>query len=515
MRPPRFGLPIIAWMGTCLGACAPTQDTGVSNLARLVPGRTAAQNALWVENPLVGRFNASRRVVIADIAGPAEITMIHFALPHSNIGEPIVKLGRDLLLRMYWDGETVPSVDCPLVDFFCDPAGLRDSVENVFVNKRRGFNAYFPMPFRTSGRVELEYDGPVEPGDALWRIMPAYSYVMYRTLDELPPDAGTFHAAWRQEGLLLGQRDYIALEAEGQGKFIGWNVTVRRPGRGSYPVDMNEKFLIDGEREASIEFQGIEDSFGFSWGYPETECLFSHTGYFPFFKGAAAYRFFVRDAIRFDRSLRLAVGFGRNEDPVFRREFSKRGNELELSSTVYWYQTEPHAPVPSMPPAARRAPALEDPFWPGMEELPAAEDLRRRGVRLLMHCGRPGKELLFVEDGYAASATKGDAYDGWPLPAYHCRAAADDVRIELSVPKGVQGLARVFLIDPDRFEGGRRQTVAVGGTSLGVVEHFQGGRWIEHRVAAGETAEGKLLIRVSNARKGSNAVISVVEWVEP
>src|SRR5208282_1864863 len=231
-----------------------------------------------------------------------------------------------------------------------------------FVNVRRGFNAYFPMPFRKSAKVELVYDGPLEPGSELWRLMPCYSYVMYRTADELPADAGYFHASWRQQALKLGLADYIALEAKSKGKCVGLNVTVRLPGRGDYPVDENEKFYIDGETTASVEFQGLEDSFGFSWGFPESQSMFPLTGYFPFFKGAAAYRFFVQDAISFEKSLRVAIGFGVNEDPSFRRDYSKPGSTLEFSSTVYWYQTEPHAPLPVMPSAVERAPAPEQPL---------------------------------------------------------------------------------------------------------------------------------------------------------
>jgi len=345
----------------------------LEDLARLRPGRTKTENALWIENPLSARFNSSKRVVVANLKGPTVITMIHFALPET------LKLNRDLLLRMYWDGETSPSVEVPLVDFFCDPAGLREQVNSALVNKRRGFNAYFPMPFRRSGKIELEYDGPVEPGAELWKIMPCYSYVNYRTAKSIPKDTGYFHASWRQEGLLLGQRDYVALEAAGRGKLVGWNVTVRRPGRDSYPVDENEKFYIDGEERPSVEYQGLEDSFGFSWGFPESESLFPLTGYFPFLKGAAAYRFFTQDAISFQKSLRVAIGFGVNEDPSFRRDFSKPGSTLQLSSTVYWYQSEPHAPLPAMAPAAQRAPAPEEPFWPDKEKLPSAEELKPGG----------------------------------------------------------------------------------------------------------------------------------------
>ena len=133
-----------------------------------------------------------------------------------------------------------------------------------------------------------------------------------------------------RKGLLLGKRDYVALEARGKGKVVGWNVTVRSPGRDGYPVDENEKFFIDGEQTASIEFQGLEDSFGFSWGFPESQSMFPLTGYFPFLKGAAAYRFFIQDAISFEKSLRVAIGFGVNEDPMFRREFSKPGQHAAV-----------------------------------------------------------------------------------------------------------------------------------------------------------------------------------------
>jgi hypothetical protein len=370
------------------------------------------------------------------------------------------------------------------------------------------------MPFRKAAKIELAYDGPVAPGDELWKIMPCYSYVMYRTLDQVPEDTGYFHASWRQEGLLLGKEDYLALDAKGRGKFVGWNVTMRLPGRDGYPVDQNEKFYIDGEGAASIEFQGIEDSFGFSWGFPPTESQFPLTGFYKFMKGAAAYRFFVQDAISFEKSLRVMIGFGANEDPFFRREFSKPGNTLQFSSMVYWYQTEPHAPLPAMPPAVARAPAPEQSFWPDQEKLPAADALRQRRVKLHMLCGRTAQEVIFAEPGYSAVAKKGYAWEGWGLPVFHSRAGNDEVQIELTVPKGAKGKVRVFVADPDNFEGGRKQKMSIAGDALGLVEKFGEGRWIEKAVGAEKTRDGKVLVEALNARQGANAVISIVEWVD-
>jgi len=369
-RPIRFRIPrqslilfVAAGVTAALG-----QSFDLGNLPKLQPGKTKAQNALWLETPLTEQFKTGKRVVVAEVKGPAVITMMHFALGQSHFREPIRLLNRDLRLRMFWDNEPSPSVDAPLVDFFCDPAGLREEVNTVLVNKCRGFNAYFLVPFRKSGRVELLYDGPVEAGDELWRLMPAYSYVMYRTLKKLPKDTAYFHTSWRQESLLLGKRDYLALDAKGHGKFVGWNVTMRKRRPDGYPVDQNEKFYIDGETTPSVEFQGIEDSFGFSWGFPPTESQFPLTGFYRFLKGAAAYRFFLQDAINFEKSLRIAIGFGEREHPMFRREYSKPANTMLLSSTVYWYQTEPHAPLPPMPPAAERAPAPEEPIKRAVEK---------------------------------------------------------------------------------------------------------------------------------------------------
>ncbi len=347
---------LTAGMSAAISSMPLTAFAQMENLAQLTPGRTKAENALWTENPLSVQFASSRRIVVADIKGPGEITMMHFAYAQAQVGKNGKPLSRDLLLRIYWDDESEPSVDCPFVDFFCNPDDASKLVNTAFVNVNRGYNAYFPMPFRKSARVELVYDGPVSPGPVLESMMPCYSYVCHRTLEHFPKDTGYFHASWRQQTLVLGLKDYVALEATGKGKFIGWNVTARGLESNDVPVDANEKFYIDGETNPSVEFQGLEDSFGFSWGFPKTDNFFPLTGYFKFLDGAAAYRFFTNDAISFEKSLRIVLGFGVKED-YWRKHFSAPNTITQFSSTVYWYQTEPHAQLPPMPPVNEREPA--------------------------------------------------------------------------------------------------------------------------------------------------------------
>jgi hypothetical protein len=485
-----------------------------SELSRLTPGRVRAENGLWIETPLDRQFKSSKTVTIADIKGPGVITMIHFALPHRSIADPQYKMNRDTLIQMFWDDEAEPSVNVPMVDFFCDPMGQRDAVNSALVNKKRGWNGYFPMPFRKSARILLVYQGPEVPGERLWGLMPCYSYVIWRSLEQIPPDEGYFHAQWRQEAVLTGKTDYAALETRGRGKFIGWNITSRIPGAPNCPVDMNEKFYIDGESNPSIEFQGIEDSFGFSWGFPpEGENLFALTGYWPFMKsGAMAYRWFISDAISFDKSLKIAIGYGEKEDPMFRDQYSRPGTEIQFSSTCYWYQTEPHAAFPPMLAAEQRAAAPNDRFWLVKENLPAIAELKARGVQLVMYCGRPNGEVIFVEPGFDAVVTQGYGYAGWPMPVYHCSADEKELAIDLTVPKGATGRLRLYIIDPDSFQGGRRESLTVGGHELGKFGNFQQGKWIETDVTAETTAEGRLPIRAKSLN--GNAVISIIEWLK-
>jgi Protein of unknown function (DUF2961) len=486
-----------------------------SDLTRVAPGDTKAINALWIENPPPLQFRTTTNVVVANIKGPAEITMMHFAYPgHHDPGTKSVN--RDVRLRIFWDGEKPPSVDCPLVDFFCDPNGEQDSVNTAMVNVRQGFNAYFPMPFRKSARVELLYDGPLRAGRELESLMPCYSYVCYRALKRVPADTGYFCASWRQEELLLGKKEYVALDITGRGKFIGWNVTLRNPYLDRFPCDENEKFFIDGETHASEEFQGLEDSFGFSWGFPPTENFFPLTGYFPFHtNGAAAYRFFLQDAIHFDKSLRVSIGFGDTEGG-WKENYSTPISPLQFSSTVYWYQIGPRPTLPEMPSAADRAPEPRRLFWPAGLPYSSSADFQAAGGKLLVGCGLNSAETVCQQPGYSITMNPINTQQWviWPGDVFYCRMARQHFEADLSLPKGVSGTLRLYIIDPDHYEGGRKETIIVGGDNLGTFENFQKGQWIDVPVSAAKTADGKLSIQIINARHDSNAVLSDIAWIE-
>ncbi len=472
-------------------------------------GETRIANALWWENPEDKRFT-KREVVIADLKGPGVITMIHFAMPER------LKLDRSVIMRIYWDGEKTPSVDVPLVDFFCDPNGTMDNIDTILVDKKRGWNAYFPMPFRKSARVVLYFDDEHIPEEAIYAYTPCYSYVMWRPLKSLPPDVYYFHAYWRQEKILLGKRDFIALEANGQGHLVGLNVTVRgvSPGGIGYPVDQNVKFYIDGEKEPSIEWQGMEDAFGFSYGFPEEKAMFLYRGWHPYYKtGAFAYKFLLNDRISFSKSLKVSIGFGKNEHPVFRQIFSQPTHTLEFSTTVYWYQKEPHYPNSPLPPYRLRLPS------PDVEQVREKENIAQKyrieGVTLSLRCGHPDGDVEFIEKGWDYRWKEGYSFYStalWPGDVNHCWAGWKQLRFDILCPKGTKGKLKVFIIDPDNFAGGRKQRISVAGREIGIFENFQKGRWVEVEISSEDTKDGVIRIVIDNLKEGGNAVVSFVQF---
>jgi len=473
----------------------------LGSMCRFWDGETKMVNALWIENPPESKFGEGRdSVAVFDVKGPGVITMIHFAMPQG------LSLDRGTILRMYWDGEENPSVNCPLVDFFCDPNGALEQVDTALVTKKRGWNAWFVMPFAKSARIEVLCDN--KRYGAAWQRNPCYSYVMYRPLEKMPEDAGYFHAEWRQQTLLLGKEDYTVFEATGRGHFIGWNVTVRGAGAptNGYPVDENEKFFVDGEEKASIEWQGIEDSFGFSWGFPETAATFAYMGWQPYYKvGAAAYRFCLNDRITFKKSLVMRVGFGENEDRMFFDNFSKPENPLQFSSVAYWYQTEPHQPIAPLPAARDR--------WPVFHCGPVdPAKYRASGETVVINCGKLQQDVEFLEDGWDFAIKSGFQYAGWSTEINHCWADEKTLEFDILCPKGAQGVLKLFILDGDNMLGGRKQSVTVAGRALGEYANFQKGQWIEAPISAADTSEGRISVAMKNLVPQANAVVSCIRF---
>lgn len=303
-------------------------------------------------------------VTLLDVKGPGCITHLWFT--GASVEEDSL---RKLLLKIYWDGEEEPSVLVPMGDFF----GVGHAITTNYTSlpmvmaprDGAGLNCYLPMPFSKGARVEVTSENFASE-------IRLYYNIDYEMWDEPRAGLGNFHAQWRREnptdgivetpdmpdyvlthhGINLdGKRNYLILDAEGSGQFIGCNLNIHNlrycKSEGNWYGEGDEMIFIDGDNEgdkshATIRGTGTEDYFNTAWGPEEkySSPFFGLTqpGGYDFSGKISWYRWHLADPVRFTRSIRVTIEHG-------------HANRLsnDYSSTAYWYQVEPHKPFGILP----------------------------------------------------------------------------------------------------------------------------------------------------------------------
>lgn len=70
----------------------------------------------------------------------------------------------------------------------------------------------------------------------------------------------------------------------------------------------------------------------------------------------------------------------------------------------------------------------------------------------------------------------------------------------------------MYIVDPDNFAGGRKQSITVAGRLIGEYEGFQSGRWIEVPISPNDTSAGRIPVLIKNLKPGGNAVVSILSF---
>jgi hypothetical protein len=274
---------------------------------------------------------------LADIQGPGVVTMIWV-----TIASPDKYFLRRILLRMYWDGETSPSVEVPIGDFFGTGFQYKHYLTPFLGMSSGGYYSYFPMPFNSGARIEVVNETGQE-------INSFYYHIDYQKLSgPLEPSVARFHSSWHREIRTSPGRYYTILEAEGEGHLVGVNLSMQSYDGGLSFLEGDEMIYVDGEREASVKGTGTEDYFNSGWYFNQGEFAAPYHGLIlkdDSLGRIAAYRFHVLDVIPFKKSIRALI------------EHGDRNREVaDYSGTAYWYQKEPHRPFAAMMPPALRIP---------------------------------------------------------------------------------------------------------------------------------------------------------------
>lgn len=341
--------------------------SGLEQLKSFEARRTSSADQDWVSGNGDARPIApGGTLTLAELEGPGVITHIWFTIAHDA---PFYS--RLLTLRMYWDGEEHPSVECPVGDFF----GMGHGVDQSFVSlpvrvssEGRARNCYWPMPFQKSARITVTNESDR-------RCHAFYYYVDWQKHPSLPADSAYFHAMYRQEHPCTMGRNYLLADIVGRGHYVGTVQSVYHVSGGWYG-EGDDFFFIDGAAEPQLRGTGTEDYFCDAWGFRQQDGPFYGT---PLWEGygtgdrCSAYRWHIPDPVTFTKSLRTEIEHkGAQTFPDGKVDGFIERDDL-MSSVAFWYQTEPHKPWPALPPGGERLPFREQIVLVGYKAVPAAK----------------------------------------------------------------------------------------------------------------------------------------------
>jgi hypothetical protein len=264
---------------------------------------------------------------------------------------------RALVLRCYWDGETDPSVEVPLGDFFAighDAAPHLVHSLPVTVGPRRGCNCYWQLPFRQTARISVENEGAKDANVVAYRIL-------YK-LQPIPDEAAYFHAQWRRSITRREHPEHTIVDGiQGRGAYVGTYLAWTALSQGWWG-EGEVKFYLDGDTEfPTMADNGTEDYFGGAWGFAGPDGM-EQSFNSPFLglplaaggdesgpRRYSLYRWHLLDSIGFQHDFRATVqALGWWPDGTYEPLTD------DIASVAYWYQVEPHQPFPSFPALCER-----------------------------------------------------------------------------------------------------------------------------------------------------------------
>ena len=294
------------------------------------------------------KFEIGETKTIALLEGPGKVTHIWLVPSSMDIRYP-----RALVLRIYWDGSDIPSVEAPFGDFFAVGNGMRAVVNSLPVKVSsygRGYNCYWQMPFRKQAKITISNESDKEPASCYFQV----DWVKY---DQEPETVMYFYARYHQEYPPEMGKPYTVFIGKGRGHYVG-TVLSSQNGIGHWFGEGDDYFYIDGEEVPSILGTGTEDYINEAWNMRVHSSLFTGCTVFePRAPDAriTAFRWHIPDPVIFSKSLKFTIerrGYVMNSKGEV---VSRSGLRPDYWSSVsFWYQDTIAEPWCEFPPYNER-----------------------------------------------------------------------------------------------------------------------------------------------------------------
>jgi hypothetical protein len=343
------------------------------------------------------------KLTLADLKGAGMIRHIWLTFPApepSWLGKDGCATHSELVIRMFWDGAMEPAVESPIGDFFAAGFGKRATINSmpIMVEGGDAYNCFWIMPFQKSARIEIENQSEKPSGSF-------YYQIDYALDDNLPAKTPYFCAQYRQEFPVASGKDYLILDAEGEGHYVGTVLS----GRARSPKwfgEGDEKFYIDGDTKPTIQGTGTEDYALNAWGMG--------TGCYPYFGVSildgewemvgwktTVYRWHIQDPISFRKSLRFEIedtGWMSDDELAEGVHPGHVERNDDFATVAFWYQTGQPKRFATLPSAKERVLPDIDIIIEGKSLLVAANSSDNKTLSLQKGYEWTGEGQIFINN---------------------------------------------------------------------------------------------------------------------
>lgn len=225
-----------------------------------------------------------------------------------------------------WDDAASPQVDCPLGGLFgshIGPARVNGLLGGM---KDDMLYCWLPMPFANNAMLQIINDSDEDIIDLQYTIR--YTPKTAADFEGL----GHFYATFNElRPCILGE-DYIILDVDGAGQFVG--VSEARQGPGLGYLEGDERIHVDGSLTPALYGTGTEDFYNGGWYFNRGRFSLPTHGNPIMQEATGMYRYLVSDMIPFTTSLVVGIEHGATNNTT----------DTDIwSVALYYLQDEPLA----------------------------------------------------------------------------------------------------------------------------------------------------------------------------
>lgn len=269
--------------------------------------------------------------VLADLKGPGKITYFYITDDTRGRWYP------GLVLKVYWDDTTEPSICVPLADFFGAVGGRSVDYQSAVMQINHScFMCYLPMPFAKRARFVLENDG-----DRPYAQKIAYGIDCEQSAT-FAGEKSRLHCEWRRSNPVRNGLHTI-MQTKGRGHYVGSILQAVSRNPKVWFGEGDTIFHLDGKSFAHTP--GTEDEYGSCWEDPNWRTFASPYCGHPLNENGVnrMYRWNVANPARFQEGLKVEIqnqhinGTATNSDAD------------DYISIAFWYQEDAQkvAPLPT------------------------------------------------------------------------------------------------------------------------------------------------------------------------